>query len=263
DPMKSKSRRASLCQVACWVVRQLRLGCVLVALMAIGCQSSASTPTAPTPPITYGGPPVPPGPFTIYGGVTDGGPPVGGANVNAFIITNGFGYSYMWAHGAILTDVTGHFRMTGVPTEAGVWLQAFKDGYLQQCAAPYVIVHGDTTTIDLGLVSKANVSASTIQPAVAGLRSVLGVIVENTPTGKQPVAGAFVDFEPLEDFPAAVTNSDADGRFLLCGLPQSDMVRLGASAGTSRVAYVDVPPDQTTDVEITLPSGSNHVAIRH
>jgi hypothetical protein len=260
--MKSKSRRASLCQVACWVVRELRFGCVPVAVMAIGCQSSAYTPTTSTPPITYGGPPVPTGPFTISGAGTDGDHPVVGANVNAFIITNGFGYSYMWAHGAILTDVTGHFRMTGVPTEAGVWLQAFKDGYVQQCAAPEVIVHGDTT-IDVGLVSKANVSASTIQPAAAGLRSVLGVIVEDTPTGKQPAAGAFVDFEPLEDFPAAVTNSDAGGRFLLCGLPQSDTVRLGASAGTSRVAYVNVPPDQTTDVEITLPSGNSHVAIRH
>jgi hypothetical protein len=194
--------------------------------------------------------------------VTDGDHPVVGANVNAFIITNGFGYSYMWAHGAILSDVTGNFRMTGVPAEAGVWLQAFKDGYVQPCAAPYVMVHGDTT-IHLGLVSKTNVSASRIQPAVAGLRSVSGVIVENTPTGKQPVAGAFVDFEPLEDFPAAVTNSDAAGRFLLCGLPQSDTVRLGASAGTGRVAYVNVPADQTTDVEITLPSVSNDVAIRH
>src|SRR5678815_4566621 len=138
--MKSKSRRASLCQVACWVVRELRFGWVPVAVMAIGCQSSAYTPTTPTPPLTYGGPSVPTGPFTISGAVTDGDHPVVGANVNAFIITNGSGYSYMWAHGAILTDVTGHFRMTGVPTEAGVWLQAFKDGYVQQCAAPEVIV---------------------------------------------------------------------------------------------------------------------------
>jgi len=107
--MKSKSRRASLCQVACWVVRELRFGCVPVAVMAIGCQSSAYTPTTPTPPITYGGPPVPTGPFTISGAVTDGDHPVVGANVNAFIITNGFGYSYMWAHGAILTDVTAIF----------------------------------------------------------------------------------------------------------------------------------------------------------
>src|SRR4029450_8546020 len=141
------------------------------------------------------------------GAMTDGDHPVLGANVNAFIITNGFGYSYMWAHGAILTDVTGHFRMTGVPTEAGVWLQAFKDGYVQQCAAPEVIVHGHTT-IDIGLVSKVGARARTTQPAAAGLRWVLGVIVEATPPGKQPVAGAFVDLEPLEHFPAAVTNSD-------------------------------------------------------
>ena len=248
------------------VITRLAVGASL-AMLAAGCGSGpASVPSAPTrasTPSVPGPTPIPvnSGPYAISGVVAESGRPIAGANVNAFVNQGNFGYSYMYVHGALLTDAGGGYRMTGLPAGVRVWLQVYKDGYVQQCAVAPVTLQGDMA-MDLALVTKANLTASTWQSA-PGLRSVLGVIVEDTPTGKQPVAGAFVDFEPLEDFPAAVTNSDAGGRFLLCGLPQSDMVRLGASAGTSRVAYVNVPPDQTTDVEITLPSGNSHVAIRH
>ena len=106
--------------------------------------------------------------------------------------------------------------------------------------------------MDLALVSKANLTASTTQSA-PGLRSVSGTIVEMTSAGKQPVAGAFVDWEPLEDFPAAVTYSDGAGRFALCGLPQDETVRLGASFVFGRVGYANIPSGQTAGVEITLP----------
>jgi hypothetical protein len=226
---------------------------VLVAVMAVGCDGSVSRPTglpAP-PPITYGGPSVPTGPYTISGTVTEGARSVPGANVSAFLVTASLGYSYMWAHGAVVTDVNGQFRMTSVPADARVWFQTWKDGYVHQCAAPQITVHGDTT-VDLALVSRAALSASSSQPAVVGSRTVSGVVVETTPTGKQPMAGVGVDFEPLEDFPAAITYSDAGGRFLLCGLPRNETVKLGAGIG-GRVAYVNVAPDQSTDVEITLP----------
>jgi hypothetical protein len=78
------------------------------------------------------------------------------------------------------------------------------------------------------------------------------MVVETTPSGKQPMANVFVDYEPLEDFPAAVTYSDASGRFLLCGLPRNETVKLGVGIG-DRAAYVNVAPDQSTDLEITLP----------
>ena len=85
-----------------------------------------------------------------------------------------------------------------------VWVGASKDGYVPQCAPPQVTLLGDTQ-LDIQLVSRANLSASTVQPTTAGLRSVSGVILEDTGTGKQPVAGAYVDFEPLQDLPVAIT----------------------------------------------------------
>ena len=141
--------------------------------------------------------------------------------------------------------------MTSLPASALVWFQVYKDGYVQQCAAPSVTIQRDVTT-DLALVARSNLTATATQAALPVLRSVSGTVVEITPTGKQPVAGVFVDFEPLEDFPAATTYSDAAGRFALCGLPQNDVVTIGAGLG-ARVAYTKVPPGQTIDIEITLP----------
>jgi hypothetical protein len=82
---------------------------------------------------------------------------------------------------------------------------------------------------------------------------VSGVIFEITGAGKQPVAGAFVDFEPIGDFPAAITFSDAAGRYLLCGVPQERTVDIGASLGPKRVAWASVSPGQSTGVDIVLP----------
>jgi hypothetical protein len=171
--------------------------------------------------------------------------------VNAWVITPGISYSYMYAHGPLLSDGAGRYRMTDLPDGAHLWFQTYKDGYVQQCAAPSVMIEGDLT-MDLGLVAKSNVTALATQAAPAGLRWVSGTIVEITPTGKEPVAGAFVDFEPLEDLNVANTRTDAAGRFALCGLPQNDSVTLGVGLG-SRIAYMSVPPGQTTGIEITLP----------
>ena len=72
-----------------------------------------------------------------------------------------------------------------------------------------------------------------------------------TSAGPRPVAGAGVDFEPVEDVLAALTYTDSDGRFALCGLPENEKATLGVGSN-GRVAYADVPPGQT-DITITLP----------
>jgi hypothetical protein len=81
---------------------------------------------------------------------------------------------------------------------------------------------------------------------------VSGVITEITANGRQPVQGAFVAFEALMDFPAAVTFSDADGRYSMCGVPEGGTVYIGAALGR-RVAYVTAASGQRTGVDITLP----------
>jgi hypothetical protein len=228
-----------------------------LALFLVGCGSGpASVPSAPTTasvPGAFGPNPnqIIGGPYTISGVVAESGRSIAGANVNAFVNQGTFGYSYMWAHGALRTDGGGRYRMTGFPAGVRVWFQVYTDGYVQQCAAAPVTLQGDIA-LDFALVSKANLTASTT-PSAPGFRSVSGTIVEMTSAGKQPVPGAFVDWEPLEDFPAAVTLSDRAGRFALCGLPQDETVRLGASLVYGQIGYANIPPGQTAGVEITLP----------
>jgi hypothetical protein len=239
------------------VITRLTLGACVAVLAAACNKGPLSPPTAPTQtavaaPLPIGGPVVLTGPYTVSGVVAEGARAIEGANISAWIDQGRSGYSYMWAHGPLLTDAAGRFRLTNLPAGVSVWLQTWKDGYVQQCAAPQVVLQADTT-VDVQLVSKANLSASTAQTPGAGFRSVSGIVFEIKGTGKQPVAGAFVDFEPIGDFPAAITFSDAAGRFLLCGLPQDRTLDLGASLGINRVAWVSVPPGQSTGIDITLP----------
>jgi hypothetical protein len=232
------------------VSARLAIG-VCFAVLGSGCGGGRPlTPSAPSPVASARTSPTSnAATYTITGVVADeSGQPIEAANVNAWVATAGIGYSYMAYRGApLLTDGDGRYQMTELPADAGVWFQVYKAGYVQQCAAR-ATVQGDLA-IDLALISETNLT--TTPQSAPGLRSVSGTVVEITEAGKQPVAGAFVDFEPLEDFVAAKTYSDQAGRFALCGLPADAAVQLGASSD-QRVAYVSVTQGQTTDVEIVV-----------
>ena len=218
---------------------------VCCALLASGCGGGSRVPSGPPPSGPTGS--VPTGAYTIVGVVADeSGRPIQGANVDACCVV---GNSYSHWRGALLTDPSGHFQMTGIPSDTLLWFRVSKDGYAQQCAAPPVTVQGDLA-IDLALVSTANLTA-TAQSA-PGFRSVSGTVVNTTTTGTQAVAGAAVYFSEYEDFEPATTYSDQAGRFTLCGLPLSETVAIGAFARFRGAAYVTVPSGQTTDVELVL-----------
>jgi hypothetical protein len=93
-----------------------------------------------------------------------------------------------WRNTTLLTDNAGRYQIT-LAAQMKVWLGASKDGYVTQCAVPPVTLLGDTR-VDVQLVSRANLSASTVHAPAAGFRSVSGVISEVTGSGQQPVAGA-------------------------------------------------------------------------
>ena len=62
---------------------------------------------------------------------------------------------------------------------------------------------------------------------------------------------AFVDYEPVMDFPAAVTFTDGAGRYVLCGIPDATEVSIGAAAD-GFFGYAQVPSGQTDRVDIYL-----------
>ena len=226
---------------------------ICFALLASGCGSGSRLPSGPTPSRSPSGPTgsVLTGPYTITGVVADeSGRPIAGASPDACCVS-GNSYSHWHVPDVLLTDANGRFQMTGIPGGTLLWFRVFKDGYVQQCAAPPVTVQGDLA-IALALVSPANLTATA--PSAPGFRSVSGTIVTATTTGKQTVAGAVVDFSEYEDFEPAWTYSDQAGRFALCGVPLNETVAIGAFTRTpaSLTGYVAVPPGQTTDVELVL-----------
>jgi len=210
--------------------------------------ASGSTGSGPHPTI---------GQLTLSGVVSEtipgGSRPLVGASVNAWVQEAALGYSYGWAHGPTYSDSAGHFRLTSLGNSTTIQLQVWKEGYVQQCASPRVAMLSDIQ-LDAQLVSRVTVSASpeSIAPPASGFRSVSGVILEETAAGTQPVANAYVDFEPIEDFPAALTLSDTFGRYLLCGVPDGETVNVCAGF-IDRVACVSAPAGQSTRVDIMLP----------
>jgi len=225
---------------------------VAVLLLVTGCSPTAPSQSRSTStPSTTAPPGYQPGQYTVSGLVTESGRPVAAANVNAWVSDGSFGYSWQYVHGfkPAVSDDGGHYHLTSLGANARVWLEASKDGYVQQCAATLVLSQGDATR-DIALVSRANLTASP-PPSAPGSRSIVGTVVEMTSAGPRPVAGAAVDFEPFEDVPAAFTYTDGDGRFALCGLPENEKATLGVGSN-GRVAYADIPPGQT-DITITLP----------
>jgi hypothetical protein len=239
-------------------MKRVVVGCgVALIIAACGGQTpptgpTVSTPTSPSGP-SSSGPPVPKGNGTVSGTVYDvaTGQPLAGVSYSAWVDTESFGYSYMWATGPHQTDAGGHYQLVGL-ANASVRLQLWKDGYEQQCASPPLSVAGSDTTMDAQMVPTSQLfTTSAPWMASPGTRVVSGTAYLETNGVRTPAPGAFVDFEPLEDFPAAVTTSDSQGHYLLCGLPSTASAYLSAAAA-GQVTYLTVPAGQTTGVDIVI-----------
>lgn len=235
---------------------------LLISLVCLAGCNQPLEPSAVNAPISTpsrtGPPPVPTGSNSLTGMITERTPqgdrPLSGANVNAWIQTATMGYSYMWANGPQLSDPRGRYELRNLPGGATVQLQVYKQGYVQQCAAPQFVVNGDRQ-MDAELVARANISASpdSVPRSALGFRLVMGAVYEMTREGRRPAADVGVDYEPYMDSPAALTYTDAQGRFLLCGIPQTHAAVIGTGLGINRVVYREVPPGPDAVIEIDIP----------
>ena len=146
-----------------------------VAMLGAGCGGDTpsttgtavvSDPSTPVTPVPNRPPSPTPGSYAITGLVREAGRPIAGVNVNAWVAEDGgFGYSWWWAHGQLHADAAGRYSISGLPSGVHVWLQAFQDGYDQQCAVSVPTLRGDTT-VDIALVSRAVVAPTAcLRPA--------------------------------------------------------------------------------------------------
>lgn len=208
-------------------------------------------PTAPTPPALRT--------VTLSGTVTEriSGQPLQGVEVGVW--PSSTSRIPQWPLGPGLwktpSDSAGRYSVTGIPGGFGSFfvLASYAHGeYAQQCATT-VTLDSDANQ-DVTLTSSQNFAAgnSLRPPHVPGTRTVSGIVFEITEAGRQPIEGAWVGFtvDPEGDVAAAETFSDATGRYLLCGLPETRLSLFAGWNGYSYMRSVDAGSDTTLDVEL-------------
>ena len=220
---------------------------VVAACVAPGDFSRAPTDVGPpvreppgeSPPVATGGS------YSISGVLTlrtaSGAAPLAGAAVGAFVITtNGVGYGLA----AVTTDADGRYQLSA--PNGHVVLGAGAPHSYQPCAA-IATVNGANGVKDFEVVD----SAVTRPATTTDSPTLSGVVYRKTVAGRQPVAGAIIEFE-YSPVTAATTITDAQGRYSLCQLPTGrggvDIWLNGVSLGGS-VVYIN--GDQVLDFPVT------------
>jgi hypothetical protein len=206
--------------------------------------------------------------LTISGIVAEEGRPIANAVVSVDAVPDpGGSYQVVGASGEpfeTTADAAGRYRLTvsfysNVPRQVTLWGLAWKDGYVQQCAATTTAV-GETATFDLRLTSIVNLSSARPK-SDPGTRMVSGMVFKTTATGPQPVEGATVGWFAFDDEGAGMarTVTDAAGFYLLCSLPQTRIVsssqpydQEGFYAASQGAYASDIPVVEAGSSDVTL-----------
>ena len=168
---------------------------------------SGQTPSGPVRPV------LPTGPFTLSGivtlGTASGIAPLANAGVGGYIMmTDGN------SHGLapVVTDANGRYEFSNLPGGFVVLYPGAAHAY-QPCAA-IGTVGGANSVRDLELVD----SAVTRPLTTADSPTLSGVVYRKTATGREPIAGAVIEYEYAPVI-ATTATTDAQGRYSLCQLP--------------------------------------------
>lgn len=153
------------------------------------------------------------GPYTLSGVVTlrttSGTRPLASVGVGGFVVmANGNGYGTT----PVTTDADGRYEFSTVPNGFVILYAGAPHAY-QRCVA-IGTVNGANGVKDIELLD----SAVTRPETSADSPTLSGVVYRNTAAGKQPIAGAVIEYE----YPfviATTATTDAQGRYSFCQLP--------------------------------------------
>lgn len=221
-------------------------GFVVVPLAILtACTESSQTLTAPPSPTPNAPPPALP---SLSGTVVEWTPQGERPLAEAFV----WGFYHDLNVGPLLRQVRadefGRYELT---LEAGARFQVLvtKQGYVQQCAQEIIV--GETSHLNLPLIAETNLSSSrdSVPPSRPGFRMVTGLVYEANADGRRPLPNRFVFYDWGLDA-AAYTRTDNNGRFLMCGLPQSRTVWIAVDS--SGLTWATVPAGGDTDIEIEV-----------
>ena len=199
-------------------------------------------PIEPTPP---------PSEFKLHGEVLDFDTGmIDSADVDIWVQTGGFGYSYWWANGPLQSDGLGQFVADLPRSEVDIY--AVKNGYVQPCGVHAAVKEDAEIRVEMQSIASLN-SISPLRPQLSSEPSVTGFIYEDTPSGRVPVTGASLWAGDRMGISYATTVSDLTGGFYLCRLPAVTEIAVSKTGYmTSWVGPFD--PTQSTVVDIVLHS---------
>ena len=172
-----------------------------------------SAPTGQTPTGVTPGGPTRGGPYSLSGiltvRTTSGTAPVANSGVGGYVIKTD-GSSYGMA--PVSTDANGRYEFSDVP--GGVVILYAGAPHAYQPCADIATVSGPNAVKDIELLDSALPKPATTEDSP----TLSGVVYRKTRAGKQPVAGAVIEYEYA---PVIVTTAttDAQGRYSLCRLP--------------------------------------------
>lgn len=203
-----------------------RFGCTaaLVAALGAGGCGGGTTPTAPPAP----SPGPPSGSATISGIVlvhaSDGVKPFGNQSLFGWVETDSGGSTT----GRIAIDPAGRYSFS-VPA-GGTRVRIGVVGAYQPCAI--TLTPQGNVTQDVRVVTDPLQLGAGLPPELAAIAPTLsGTVYEVTSEGRLPLKDVRVELDGLGGLGLviATTLTDADGRYLLCGVPQLRGLYLFAS----------------------------------
>jgi hypothetical protein len=201
-------------------------------------------PVQPDPP-----PAPPPSEFKLDGEVFDFETGmIDSADVNLWVQTDGFGYSYWWANGPMQSDGLGKFVADVPKSEVDVF--ASKEGYVQPCGVHMAVTEDAEVRVEMQSIASLQ-SINPLRPQLSSEPSVSGVIYEDTPNGRKPVAGARLWAGDPMGINYATTVSDLAGGFYLCRLPAVTEVAI-SKLGFNETWIGPFDPTQPTVLKVAL-----------
>ena len=226
-----------------------RLVCcaIVFASMALaGCNERQPTqPFAPTPAPSA---PTPPGGFSLSGVVIEdtsaGSRAVPGGRVLFWMDSRSGGH--------VEVDTSGRYTISGLT--AGRFVRVTWIGFSaeigglrlhQPCPANATIAGG--TELDIEVVRLGSREFTYGSPTLSG------VVFETTPQGRQPLGntGVMYSLNTCDGFDA-YTQTDADGRYQFCRIPQGvGRIRAGDCNDDGFVLPVEVKGDTVVDIDLT------------
>jgi hypothetical protein len=241
------------------------IGIALALLAGCGDDTAGSVPlaagaappvTAPpvAPPVTAPqGPMFPGGNHRVTGeAILVGQGPIAGAWVNVWVqLSNGSGYSYVWAHGGsyVVANEQGHWDTWADLPDAELTILTTYGGH-QPCAA--IVDSRSSEPVRLEVIPfDAFDTVEPPRPSNARDPSLTGTVYEVTPEGRKPVSGAMIWIEHGFEIQTARALTGREGRYYVCNLPP-EVVISATKTGyvTTSVWPVNTSKGAPLDIEL-------------